>query len=327
MNIPQFRSAKLAAKVLASVAGVALLASCGIGTTVETTPSAQPSANADGSSFNLTAEQNRIVPDKVDSIASKVPAKFRDNGKLVVAMGVGQNQYPPLAFTATDNKTLIGLAPDISTLISGVLGLELEIVNTSFEDVFIGLDSTKYDVTIANVGVSAERLQKYDQAPYRLNKYAFEVKAGSDLKISEAKDVSGKTVAVKPGTLQATLLQKWSDDLVAAGEKPIEIKAYPASSAAFLAVQSGQIDAYLTIGSTAEYNSGLPGAQIQIAGYFPDQPNDYIAATSLKGSGIGEPICEAINHVIGNGQYAEVLARWNMSDYAIKECDLNPKIG
>lgn len=323
MKIRLSRSPKLAAKVLTAAVSLALLASCGIGTTVETNNST-PNANADGSTFNLTADQNRIVPDKVDAIADTVPAKFRDSGKLVVAMGVGQNQYPPLAFTATDNKTLIGLAPDISTLIAGVLGLELEIVNTSFEDVFIGLDSAKYDVTIANVGVTAERMQKYDQAPYRLNKYAFEAKKGSELRISKPEDIAGKTVAVKPGTLQATLLQQWSDELVAQGLKGIDIKAYAASSAAFLAVQSGQIDAYLTIGSTADYNAALPGAEIDVVGYFPTQAVDLIAATSLKGSGLAEPVCAAINHVIDSGQYKEVLARWNMQDYAIAQCEVNP---
>lgn len=311
---------RLSKAAVAAMFTVAALTACG--TTAKVDAPAAP-VEAGSVKLNLSPDQDRIVPKKVDSIAAEVPEAIRKRGTLVVAVGAGQNQYPPVGFTATDNKTLIGLDPDTATLIAGVLGLKLKIVNTSFEDVFLGIASGKYDTTIGNITVTAERMEKFDMASYRKELIAFETKKGSKLKISKAEDAQGLKIAALAGSTMTAVLEKWNGELKEKGLKPITIKHYAASSASFLAVQSGAVDAYLTIGSTAEYNAALPDAKIEISGY-PNVDPGFTGTLSPKGSGLTKPMCDAVNHVIENGQYETVLKRWNMTKYIVDKCVVNP---
>ncbi|MDP1045066.1 hypothetical protein Q6332_28835, partial [Klebsiella pneumoniae] len=65
--------------------------------------------------YNLTADQNRITTDKVDSIAAEVPQAIRDRGTLRVTGSAGS--APPLRFYADDDTTLIGSETDFAYLI------------------------------------------------------------------------------------------------------------------------------------------------------------------------------------------------------------------
>jgi polar amino acid transport system substrate-binding protein len=187
-------------KLTAGLAAVAplTLAACADPVADPAPKSGDPSAV----SFDTSAKQQHVTSAKVDSIAAEVPAAIRDSGKLVVGSGSAGGGLPPLAFTADDNKTPIGVEIDIAYLVSSVLGLTPEIQTTSWENLFLGLDSGKYQVGISNIGVSELRKEKYDFATYRLGLHAFEAKKGSGLSIKGPADIAGKTIAVGSGTLR-----------------------------------------------------------------------------------------------------------------------------
>lgn len=160
--------------------------------------------------INISPDQKRITTDKVDSIAAEVPQEIRERGTLELVQSSGS--AAPLNFHATDNKTLIGIEPDIAHLVADVLGLKPKFHAVSWENIFVGLDSAKYDAGFSNITVTEERKEKYDFATYRQDNLGFEAKKGSGLKISGPKDVAGKTVAVQSGTNQEKLLVEWSKE-------------------------------------------------------------------------------------------------------------------
>jgi polar amino acid transport system substrate-binding protein len=49
-----------------------------------------------------------------------------------------------------------------------------------------------------------------------------------------------------------------------------------------------------------------------------------IAAMTRKGNGLVTALNEALNTVVANGKYAEVLGRWNLSSEAITTSEVNP---
>jgi hypothetical protein len=49
-----------------------------------------------------------------------------------------------------------------------------------------------------------------------------------------------------------------------------------------------------------------------------------IAATVKKDSGLAQPLADAINHLIKNGQYAQWLQAWGLSDEAVPTSEVNP---
>ncbi len=59
--------------------------------------------------------------------------------------------FPPLPFIDDGQKTLTGSEPDLGRLIAAVYGLQPEIVNATWDNLFVGIDSGKTDVGLPNI--------------------------------------------------------------------------------------------------------------------------------------------------------------------------------
>ncbi|AEV83435.1 ABC transporter substrate-binding protein [Actinoplanes sp. SE50] len=311
--------------VFAAVAALGLTA-CAAPDESPAAAAAAPGASA-GPGINISPDQNRIVPAKDDAIAALVPADIRATGKLTIGVGAAGSGSPPLAFTATDNKTLIGNEPDIAYAVAGVLGLQPEIENTSWENLFIGLDSAKYNVGISNITVTEERKEKYDFATYRLDNLAFAAKKGSGWKIAGPADVAGKTIAVSSGTNQEKILVEWSKEAEKQGLKPVNIKYYQTNQATYLALGSGQIDAYLGPNPSVAYQVAVDG-KLEIVGTYSGAGatlQGKIALTTKKDDGLVKALGAAVNKLIETGDYTRILQRWNLTNEAVDKSEINPQ--
>ncbi|GAA2331865.1 ABC transporter substrate-binding protein [Streptomyces kunmingensis] len=270
------------------------------------------------------AGQNRVRAKRVAEIAAQVPQAVRDRGTLEVVTFAGL--APPLSFYATDNKTVIGMEPDLARLVADVLGLEPRLHTVSWENMFVGLDSGKYDVAIANITDTEERKRKYDFASYRQDKVAFEALQGSSLTVRGPKDVAGLTVAVHPGTNQEKLITQWSEENERAGRKPVAVKYYQTQSDVYLALRSRRIDLYLGSNPSVAYHVADAG-QTDIVGTYsgagPDREG-WIAATMKKDNGLAAPLARAVNELIGNGTYGKAVKRWHLTGEAVTESRVNP---
>ncbi|MFB6846872.1 ABC transporter substrate-binding protein [Streptomyces sp. NPDC056373] len=302
--------------------GALALAGCANPTDGGTTEVAATSGGK--TKINISPHQNRVTTGKVDSIAAEVPEKIRRRGTLEIVDSSGS--AAPLTFRATDNRTVIGVEPDIAYLVADVLGLKPRLNTVSWENIFVGLDSGKYDVGLSNITVTEERKEKYDFATYREDNLAFEAEKGSGLKIDGPEDVAGRTVAVGSGTNQEKLLVEWSKENERAGRKPVDIKYYQNDSDTYLALQSGRIDLYLGPNPTAAYHAATTG-KTEVVGTYSGagaRLQGLIAATTKKDNGLAKPLADALDHVIGNGTYAKVLKRWGLSGEAVRKSEINP---
>ncbi|QKW10867.1 ABC transporter substrate-binding protein [Streptomyces sp. NA04227] len=274
--------------------------------------------------INNSPDQNRVTTKKVDSIAAEVPARIRESGRLRIVASADSS--PPLGFYATDDKTRIGAEVDLAYLVANVLGLKPEFTQVAWENIFVGLDSGKYDVGFSNITDTEERKEKYDFASYRKDDLAFEARKGSGLKVRDYRDVAGRTVAVDSGTNQEKVLLAWSDQAERAGLEPVDIKYYKASTDTQLALRSGRIELFLGPNPTAAYRVASAG-KTEIVGTLSgagDTLQGLIAATTRKNNGLVEPLADAVNEIIDNGTYAEVLKRWGLSGEAVPESKINP---
>ncbi|MEU7027567.1 ABC transporter substrate-binding protein [Streptomyces sp. NPDC046275] len=308
---------------LAAFSALGLLTACG--TSDAATDEIRPrDQKGSGTAINLGPEQHRVRTAKVDAIAAKLPEAVRKRGTL--SLGVSTGSAPPLAFYATDDRTLIGVELDIATLVADTLGVKPEFSPVSWENLFVGLDSGKFDGVFSNVTVTEERKEKYDFATYRLDDLAFEAKKGAGWKVSGPADVAGKSIAVSSGTNQEKILVDWSRQNERAGRKPVDIKYFQNQTDYYLALQSGRIDAYLGPNPTAAYHVASAG-QTEIVGKFSGAGaglQGKIAATTKKDSGLVEAYAAALNHVVQNGTYAQVLKRWGLSSEAVPASEINP---
>lgn len=286
---------------------------------------AAPAAADKPGGINITAQQNRIRAQKVDAVAALVPAAIRTRGTLVV--GTTGNGTPPLSFRADDDKTIIGVEPDLAQLVADVLGLKLDLQATSWENLFLSIENGQFDTGFSNITVTEERKDKYDFATYRKDTIAFEVRSDKNITaISAPKDIAGLTVGVGAGTNQEQILLRWDEQNKAAGLAPVKFQYYQVTSDYYLALQSGRIDVYAGPNPTSAYHVAVEG-QSKIVGAVSGGgtiPAD-IAAMTKKGNGLVQALRQALDTVIKNGQYAEVLKRWNLASEALPASEVNPQ--
>jgi len=311
-------------RLLSLLAVVPLLAltACGGSDSDASSGAAEPAASA--SVVNLGPDQNRIRAEKVDAIAKLLPPAIAAKGTLTV--GTTGDGTPPLSLRATDDKTIIGVEPDLAQLVADVLGLELNLQATSWENLFLAIKTGQYDVGFSNITVTEERKEIYDFATYRVDTLAFESLKSKKLKIQKPADIEGLTVGVSPGTNQAEVLQRWDEQNKKEGKKPIKIQYYQKAADFFLALQSGRLDTYFGPNPTLAYHV-VTNPTFEIVGNvngggeIPAQ----IAAMTKKGNGLVEAYQAALNEVIQNGKYAEVLKRWGLTNEALPKSEVNPQ--
>ncbi|WP_433255765.1 ABC transporter substrate-binding protein [Streptosporangium sp. CA-135522] len=294
------------------------------GTAVRSEVAPAAPSGAGGVRINTSPEQNRIRADKVDSIAAQVPEAIRAKGELTI--GFNGEGAPPLVSLADDDTTLIGVETDIAHLVADVLGLKVKEVNTSWENLFLAAKSGKYDLVFNNVTVTEERKDIYDFATYRVDRLAWQTAKSSPItKIEKAADIAGLNVSVGSGTNQEKILLEWDAQNRKAGLEPAQIQYYQKYGDVLLALKSGRVQAYLGPNPPIAYQVAV-GGDSRIVGTLSGggSVDGLIAAMTLKGNGLVKPVGEALNKLIENGEYAEALSRWGLSNEAVTESRINP---
>lgn len=306
-----------------AIAALLALAACGNPDEIEATV-ADPAASGGTQKINTSPDQKRVRAEKVDTIAAKVPEAIRADGTL--AVGVSGEGSPPLAFRADDDRTIIGVEPDIAQLVADVLGLELDLRPTSWENLFLVIRSGQNEVGFSNITVTEERKDIYDFASYRVDSLGWEVKKDGKIeKIEQPADIAGLTVSVDSGTNQEEVLLRWNEQNKKAGLAAAKIVYYQRDTEYQLALASGRIDAYLGPNPSVVYHAAVSG-ETKVVGVVPGggEVPAQIAAMTKKDNGFAVALSEALNTVIQSGRYAEVLARWGLSSEAIPKSEVNP---
>ncbi|MHA3835779.1 ABC transporter substrate-binding protein [Terrabacter sp. AAH1] len=320
------RPTTYAVTVLALAGAVALAACSGSAEASSSSVPAAGTASAAAAGINTSPQQNRVTATKDEKAAALLPKAIRDRGTITAANAGAGGGTPPLVFTADDDKTVIGVEVDLAHLFADKLGLRVETPATSWENVFLGIDSGRYDVALTNVTVTEERKEKYDFATYRKDDLAFEAPNGGTWKVNSGRDIAGKTIAVGSGTNQEKILLDWNEANVKAGLQPATVKYFQSQTDYYLALSSHRIDAYFGPNPSVAYHVATSG-QTEAIGHFSgagDKLQGLIAVLTKKGSGLAAPYAAAINSAIADGSYAKVLQRWNLGTEGLEKSEVNP---
>jgi polar amino acid transport system substrate-binding protein len=325
----RFSRGRFAAASLAASLALALT-SCGDDGTASATDTTESGvthvtiAKAAGDGYSET----KIDVPVQDDIRSKLPKKLLDSGKLVIGEGALPAGFPPLAFIGNDDETITGAEPDLGRLVAAVFGLKPDVANATWDNLFVGIDNGTTDVGLSNITDTEERKEKYDFASYRQDNLGLTVAKGSTLKFSGDPSVlDGLKIAVGAGTNQEKILVEFDKQLKADGGKGIAVKYFADNPSTWKALESGQIDAFFGPNPSSAYQIAQTGDAFHSAGVYSGAGaalQGLIAATSKKGSGLAEPLADAINYLIENGQYAKWLDTWGLTNEAVEKSEVNP---
>ncbi|GAA5099377.1 transporter substrate-binding domain-containing protein [Bartonella acomydis] len=132
-----------------------------------------------------------------------------------------EGSYPPFSYIDSNNE-LKGFDIDISYALCKKMNVECTITTQDFEGMIPGLLAKKYDVIIASLALTKERLQKIDFTdPYYNTELAVITAKDSEIKEISAEAFKGKNLGVQTNTTQAA----YAEDYYAF--EGINIKFYP----------------------------------------------------------------------------------------------------
>ncbi|QMU69482.1 transporter substrate-binding domain-containing protein [Streptacidiphilus sp. P02-A3a] len=341
MSSAGFRYARLISAAAAVAAIATGLSACGSSSTASTAGSGSGASSAAAAPAGSTVvdvaalsngagkEVDLTVPE-VAAIRAELPASVVSSGQLSIGISLLPSGSPPLNYIGTDQKTPTGSEPDLGRLVAAVFGLKPVLNDATWDNLFVGIDSGRNDLGFANITDTEQRKQKYDFACYRQDNVGFEVLKSSTWNFDgNYQNLAGQTVAVGAGTNQEKILEKWQAQLKAEG-KTLTIKYFPDENTTYLALDSGRISAFFTPNPAVAYHvtqtANTPNPT-RSAGKFSGAGatlQGLICATTKKGDGLAKPAADAINYLIGNGDYAKWLAAWNLSDEAVPSSLVNP---
>ena len=275
-----------------------------------TSPASAPSA----SSANVDA-----------AAAAALPAKYKEAGTIKVASDI---PFPPMEMFDANQK-LTGFDYDLAQAIGSKLGVTMDLQTQAFDSIIPSLQSGKHDVIMSGMNDTVERQKTIDFVDYFHAGFSILVPAGNPGKIATVLDLCGKDVAVQKATVQAEILRGYDAECTAAGSGPMKIAELPLETDVQTAVRSGKAIADVVDSAVASYAAQTAGGGKMFevvrdpanpAGYNPVYTG---IGVLKKDSGLSQALLLALQAVVADGSYAEILKKYDMGDYGVDAAGLN----
>jgi polar amino acid transport system substrate-binding protein len=303
--------------LLATATAAALLSSCGGKTTAA--PPVEPGVTESPSASATESPMPTVSADP--ALAKKVPSEIAKSGTIDVGT---DSTYAPSEFLAEDGKTVQGFDVDLFTAVAAKLGLKARYVTAPFGNIIPSVQSGKYGIGVSSFTIGADRLKQADMVSYFSAGTQWATAAGNPAKVS-LDDACGKRVAVQADTVQVKDATARSDTCTKAGKKAIALDQFQKQDQATAAVVSGKDDAMLADSPVIAYAAKQTGGRLEALGAIYDSaPYGYVLK---KGSTtFAHAIADAVNALIADGTYKQLLARWGVEDGAVKTSQVDPKV-
>jgi polar amino acid transport system substrate-binding protein len=180
-------------------------------------------------------------------------------------------------------------------------------------------------MAMASIGDTKEREEVIDFATYYWNGTVILVEKGNPEGIS-AELACGVDIGVIRGSLQqTTFLPAHEPKCEEAGKEPPTAQVYQDGPQAQLALSSGRIDGVMQDAPPLVDQVNKNPDAFEIAGPLIRNPNPGGVAFP-KGSELVKPVNEALNQLMEDGTYEQIVNRWGLDEIMIEESEINGAI-
>lgn len=269
-----------------------------------------------------TAGPNLPIGDEISTsvdpeLTKLLPADIVERGKINIAVDI---PFPPMAMYDKNNRE-IGFDPELGRLIGQKLGIDVSLNKQAFDSVIPSLQANKNDIIMSGMNDTPERQETLSFVNYTHGGFAIAVKMGNPGNVTTQTDLCGKTVSVQKATVQG--------DLLRAMDCGITVMELPSDLDAQTALRAGKSDAYVADAVVAEYVVATTddGEAFEIV-RDPKNPAGFDPVYS--GIGILKENTElvvavqlALQALIEEGTYQQVLERSNIAAYAVESAMVN----
>ena len=218
----------------------------------------------------------------------------KNNNVLTMATNA---TFPPYEFY--ENETIVGIDAEIAAKIAEKIGMELEIVDTEFGSIIAGVQTGKYDMGVAGMTVTEERLESVNfTTSYATGIQSIIVPEGSDIKTLD--DLAGKKIGVQQDTTgHIYSADEFGDEFVT---------PYNKGTDAVAALVAGKVDCVIIDNQPAksfvDVNEGLAILDTDYA------VEDYAIAIAKENTELLEKVNGALEELIADGTVKTIIDKY-----------------
>jgi polar amino acid transport system substrate-binding protein len=223
--------------------------------------------------------------------------------------------YPPEEFYVGTKPA--GSDIDIGTAVAKRLGKTAKFTNTGFDGIIAALQAKKCDAIISGMNDTPARAKQVSFVDYISVGQSLMVKKGNPSHITNLASLAGKTVSVEVGTTNKDFLDQESKTLKKQGKKSIKVQSFPKDTDAAAALKTGRVDAYFGDSPVVAYYISKDSS-FAFAG-APVNPIPVGIAVRKDDTATRVGIAKAIKGMYADGTMKRILARWQMSAFALKK--------
>lgn len=295
--------------VLTALAAGLLLTGC-----VDNSAAESPAGTGSGSD---AAEA--ITVEKNEELAAMLPEEIKAAGVLNVGMA---NNYPPNEFK-DPNGDPAGWSVDLTNALGQSLGLTVNFNIGTFDNIIPAVNGGKNDMGMSSFTDTAERQKQADFINYYSAGIQWASPQGKEV---DPNNACGLKVAVQTTTYEDTHeVPAKSKNCTDAGKPAIEMFRYDTQDQATNALIIGQVDAMSADSPVTLYAISKSDGKLQTAG-----PASEVAPYGIpvaKGSELTPVLQKALQALIDDGTYTEILSKWGVESGGVDTAALNVATG
>ena len=206
-------------------------------------------------------------------------------------------EFPPYEFH--DGDSIVGIDAEVAQAIADKLGMELKIEDVSFDSIIPGVQAGKYDMGMAGMTVTDERLESVNfSTSYAKGVQSVIVKEDSDIKTID--DIEGKKIGVQTST---------TGDIYATDDYGEEnITRYDNGAVAVQALVSGKVDCVIIDNEPAKsYVAANEGLIILDTAYAEE---DYAICFNKDNTELQQKVNAALEELIADGTVQTIVDKY-----------------
>ena len=242
----------------------------------------------------------------IPALHDALPEQYQEHGVNVAVF----NDWPPDEYV--ENGELKGWSVELSREIADRLGVEFHYNPIGFDAIIPGIVGGRYDLGVSSFGPTADRLQSLDFIAQRMAGTGFATVASNDMTIDTETDLCGTSVAIIAGSWDEQLINGIDTDVCQAGGlERIELQQFPTQSAAELSVTSGRSDITAAASAKLRHLAAATGS-FDVKNLVVDAVHSSLGVR--KGDPLGQVVTDAIQSLMDDGTYMEIMTRWNLEN-------------
>jgi polar amino acid transport system substrate-binding protein len=235
------------------------------------------------------------------AFADDTLAEIKKRGVLTTAT---EMQFPP--FDISDNGTYKGLDRDLIDAVGKEMSVKVSYLDLPWTSVLPGLEAKKFDLCIAPVTITKERMKHYAFTVPIADATAALMKRADDKSIIKPEDIAGKTVGGQKGTSQVAQLKAFAAKL----PKPVEVKEYVDNNQASADLAAGRIDATVNSLPNLAYAAQQRSDTFAVVTPPFGEPTYFSWVGRLNDKTLIDAINAAILKVTADGTMAKIQKTW-----------------